>query len=855
MKKTISILLVIALLFSFNTAFADQNVIESDFSSAQVSQELFESLGFYMPLLDFEDTVTGLDFTVMLLNLFGVVTDNSSEEEIAKHAEALNFAIPNYDYTKEITYSEAAMMCVAAAGFVPEASSGGYTVGSAVVAKKMKLLKPGTYSYDAPMTYADVLYMLEALGNVNIRYQSHFGAVEKFTVTDGYTPLYVYHNVYTVEGVITANENSSVYMASDACDKGKIQIDETLYDYNGKVVLGEKVSAYVRDDGASESLLCYRSESESITIRPEDIFEVDAKAIRYSDNGKEKHKNLDGAVLVIYNGKAYPECKLSDYMISDGSLTLIDNDDDGKSDVVHIREYNIVYTKSNDTHAETISDNNSNYSLNYASSDINTSVWNGDVLIVPETIKKGSILEAYISKDGLCAEIFVSDKKTISGTVREIDETNKKIGIDGVMYGYNKYFEQHYLKYCTLSKKVSIIIDSFGKLSVMSGETGNDFPFGLLIASRRLSGIDSKVEVKLFSADNEVGIYEIAENIRVDGNLVSEDEFVSRFSEVKSGNEMLVRYKLKGGKLTEIVTPSQSSSIITEEQEETALVRYMFSGKFENKGQNRFGTLFYTNAATPVFSIIDGTDLEDEEKYTTADPVTSGRIFNDGGAVEIEAYNVNNTRKAGAIIWHRGGAASMLTKDSPSGLVVSVTEAMVPLASGDSFPGKKVTLCVSGTFYEYYLTDDKPWRNVTKADPEDEYPICPGDIIRYSVNGSGHFVEISKDFEFKTKTIYNNGTYDKGLYYVFGKIIHNDGGMAIIDNQTDLSVSDVPDFNGTTFIPLPGNVMLFDTKLGKVVDPIFNTDSIRTSKYSLAECDYVLCTTTDGYGAKAIVYR
>ncbi len=848
-RKVIALFIIFSLLLPVFVVTAETEVTAA---SGEGAYQLFEVMGIAPPPLGYDDEMTRIDFLVMLMELFGVATDTMSEEALLAYAHLKGIiADPeNFDGIRSITYPEAMKMSVVASGYTLEAeNAGGYPAGYVWVGRSMDLTRGTSYGGSDYLMFNDALLMLEALGNVNIRVQTGIGYPTAYTVEEGVTAFSAYHQVHRFRGRVNKNEFTSIYDESARTAKGKIEIGEIVYNYSGEYNLGESVEGYAKTDGGEMTVLMLRPyRSSRIVIESRDIFEASRNRIRYEANGKTADARIQDPAMVIYNGKAFPGYTEQDFEMEEGSLLLIDNDGDNVYDAVHIMERNPVFVGKTDVFGMKIYDKNGKEPINLDKSEVVYTIFSGNVEGAIEQVKEQSAMDVYTSKDGQLTEIHLSSFGNVTGVVTEINKSEKKLSIDGEVYPYNSYFEAYYLQGIALSQTITAALDNRGALMALASKKA-DLDFGLLLGTAQTEGIDGTLQMRIYTNGDGIKIFNLSKNIRVDKTPKSKDEILNIFSGVAVGNERLIRYSVDANnEIREIVTETQNPNPISDAQGEEMLVQYTFEGyassSFVYRSNGRYGSVFYTNPSdAAIFRITNDDTLSDDERYTMgASTIASGTTHSFSS---VRAYNVNDSKSAQAVVY-TSAARAALSNQAASGVVVSVVEAVVE----DGEVGVKVTLCDKGYFREYYISDESVLSNVTKASPTDEYPILPGDYIRYSANYRGYITQLEKDFEFKTRTVKYTGSLDSGRFYFAGRAKNVNGAYLSLYDAKGGAPS-----GAITFVSMAANFMVFDAKTIDVTNPVAPREQLITGDDVPGEGDYVLVHTYQTYSPVMVVYR
>ncbi len=312
-------------------------------------------------------------------------------------------------------------------------------------------------------------------------------------------------------GKVEVTQETSLYMPEGVCE-GEAIIGGVKYfvDFDMRPYLGYTVECWSKEIAGNEypQLICVlpKSYNEEITIEAENIESVssDIGEIRYLADGKSKKLRIDGDFSLIYNGKCRLKKEASYLKPSLGSITLLDNDGDGRYDVVSVRAYE-VYTV-NYIYNDIIYDQNGKDPLDLSDEKtIRSIVKNGDESNL-RYISKDDIVYAAVSEDGSFVEINASNKK-IEGRVGEIEEIGvyRYYTIDGKKYLASAELDTENILGCSG-------VFHFGPTGIIEMQIVlPEGKYGILLAAAEEGGMGDK-QVKIFTSDGQTRIFDLKEN-------------------------------------------------------------------------------------------------------------------------------------------------------------------------------------------------------------------------------------------------------------------------------------------------------------------------------------------------------
>jgi len=165
------------------------------------------------------------------------------------------------------------------------------------------------------------------------------GETMTFNNADSKEALVEYFHLNWIDGIVTSVNGASLTGAGSS--SGQMIVGGYTYpigseNYDG--MLGYRVKAYVDED--EEIVYCEAYRNNVVEITADDInkSKTTLKTVYTVDHQKY---NISGSADYLYNGNGYFEITAADILPETGSITLIDNDNDGTYDVVSIYHYDV----------------------------------------------------------------------------------------------------------------------------------------------------------------------------------------------------------------------------------------------------------------------------------------------------------------------------------------------------------------------------------------------------------------------------------------------------------------------------------------------------------------------------------
>ncbi len=466
-----------------------------------------------------------------------------------------------------------------------------------------------------------------------------FATGEYYIATDE-TLLSMNRDIYKVEGVVTATDETSVY-SSDGVYDGYIRIDEEDYeiadgiDYSG--LLGRKVISYVRMKNGENQVVYIGEqpgENSELEIKDEDIEAVksDFSAIEYTYNNKTKTAKLDNALKVIYNGKFCPDYVAEDLIPETGSIRLVDNDGNGRYNLVFINDFetvvvqsvslydSIIYNKYDSPSAIDLDENEPEYII-----------YKGDTQIQVSDLKVNDILSVARSRNGSgkIIRIYVSDT-TLSGTVTSINLNELTVQINDTEYDISPKFMMWISKNgktLNLGDSGTFYLDKFGNVSEFEKTFSDDYS----VVFKVLTDDDENYYLAYMDLEEYTYKSQLAKKVKINGVSYTADKAYT--SKLKGIKPQIMKLSLNSnGEIYEIETAKLSASYSEDEFTKTSELEYSYRASFQGF-QNKY---FLDEGAKIVMFPADGST--DPSDYAV---LSAGGFFKGDKGYKFVAYDID----------------------------------------------------------------------------------------------------------------------------------------------------------------------------------------------------------------------
>ncbi|MBQ4528052.1 MAG: hypothetical protein II998_08265 [Clostridia bacterium] len=915
-EKLISLFLAVMLIFGCVTSVTSFASGDVDHAEAQNAKNLVSALSIDTKCEN-PQAVTRAEFVYALMQSikssssslpalpFADVKDDDYFASSLRYALALKVVSESnaFNPSSAITWSQASKMLVVALGRNIEAElKGGWPYGYMQVASSADL-NEGTVLANADDTVTENEFYI-VLKNFLTSYMYEIDGVsgDSYTYVGDRTVLEVFYDVKLIEGVVTSNCHTALYDFNAATSEGLIEIDEISYKYSGTCMVGDRVTAYVREKSSLTNEVVFLDNSLSSTLRIEadNLIGFDGGKIRYYDaDGNEKYKSVEKYPSVIYNGKAYPGFDILSLSGADSWIDVTDNNEDGKIDVIRVYEAKVMYVDSADAFGKIIVDKNSGV-LNLLGDDIFYTITSGSMPVDFSAIRPSSVITYYESNDKKLYDV-VTDYETVTGILSEYNSNTGEYTIDGKVYACTDYFKKHYAPKLTLGTKLTVALSANGAMAAVTEEKSSMASYGYLIDLAYSKGLNTSLVAKVLTKDEGVKVFEISDKVLLDGSRKSNVDEVNSvlkayINEAQQSLQnhlnaatpkytfvtatSMIRYSLDSdGKLSMIDTAGATGQLKGDEDKNDSLTRYKYPADIVDTSRHVYSGIYYLRASKllhPYFKIDDDAQvfiininegIDDDKKYTVA----TGEYFTTHTSITTArfiAYDVDHVGQLSAVVIFTGSAgAGSLNDESPAGVVTSVSKAIAP----DDEEGLKITVLNNGEYTSYYITDQDVLRTMLldtnnsvtteflNPDASFDNPgISVGDYIRFECDYRNIITVVGKEFDSADyrllKTFENHGGSEIDYYY--GKVYaKNNGIISMIPSMLDSHESDraFEERSRYTF-NISGLISVYDPETKKV--EISTSDEILSYIVAGDECHNILIKLDKNSGvADMVIYK
>lgn len=572
MKKFLAIILTaISLLQCFGTAAAFAE--ETGLNYAAQSEEFEQAVNLLkeLEIADFETAgatdastvLTRAQFVSMLMqvvypnavieakyNPFNDLKSGDFGYEAILKAYAYNLVRgdgTNVNPNGQIEYADAAELILRAMGYEKPVNE--YNFNTATI--KSKLLKGTKRSQDGTVTFGQAAKLfanaleLPLVEPFDFYTESGF----RFDKEDESTYLRVkVYNIYKTNGILFENSLTSIKTQKSISGENNIvvgSIKGKMYNSNVPIdCIGMNVRAYYRtkEDGNNVFLYVYAEEGlnniYTVDIANKESFK--GGVLSYYENDKVKKLNIPASAVMVYNGQVTPTFDNKIFDFNEGSLTAVDNNCDGRIDVVNILCYSDMVVKVNSSVEEKIFGENQGEEIDTnENSERKILITDNNLQVVSiKDVSAGAVLTYAQSKSKEYIRGFVSDtveKGSVTKTATE--DGVKVVWIGGKKYSVSKNFSGD----INVGEEGSFKINYFGKIVDFEKETSSEKQYGFVAKCAVTDGtFEKEAKLMIFDTYGTFQTYKMASRYVIDDSTTQSNLDLFETSKNKINHKLVI---------------------------------------------------------------------------------------------------------------------------------------------------------------------------------------------------------------------------------------------------------------------------------------------------------------------------
>lgn len=525
------------------------------------------------------------------------------------------------------------------------------------------------------------------------------------------------------------------------------------------------------------------SEDQAVTIYDDDLIEVSESSMTYSSStGSRKNQRVDSDYIIVYKGASEPDMLLEDVVLGYGEIVAVDNDGDGRSEVIYVNDYDVLKVDSIVSSTNTIRDFEGGGSLdidanNYDAIRVTQS---GEAKLVSD-ITTGMVIAAMYpeSKEVLVIRIFAS---TVSGSVTSVSGTGE-VTVSGKVYKKSRAYVP-YGGDISPGKSGTFYLDDLGR--ILRAELGRDAAsqYGYIMRMYAESEYSTEFVVTMLTAEGTQEEFMINGSVNLNGKVQDSDKAYEELQNIRSvqygseGVQQLVTYSVSSeNEISRITTPYVADGNDSVQAEFSRC--YSGAGRYRRTTMS-FASKYLIQADTPLFIIPYNERDYDNYSVRTAAYLTNDKSYN------IKAFDIDEYMGVGAVVINEEeprtealvGKRSVILSEKP-GIAVDEDGLNAVLIEGYQ-QGAKVSYMLSDS----ELGDSKSSGNVTKLSS-----LGPGDVIQVGTDTDGRVRNariIMSDRRLfhsssENENEYFTGHYDyPDLYVCIGEVTSRNDSLVIV---------------------------------------------------------------------------
>ena len=695
----------------------------------------------------------------------------------------------NFRPNDKITYREAVAIMVRATGYENIAQNkGGYPRGYITVAGENNMLSGVEGSAEKEISRGNVAILTNNALEVKKMEQTGFGEKPTFSVVDK-TLLGDNLSTEKLSGQIKAVGQMTLANTL-AVSEGTITINDKSYksSFDASNLLGYNVTAYARKDAYKEQDIILavpaKNKNTTVEITTDSFDSLTTKngnnAIVYYPEASSKNTKtavVDTNAQMIYNNRniEFDKSKLN-IKNKNAYMTLLDTNNDNKSDIVFIREYenmtveSATATKIQGTSKKIIRLDNVDYDL-----------YQGYNKIEPTALKKWDVVSIIKTPSEDFYEMYMT-RKVVKGKVTTMSKDGYTI--DGKVYKTAADFNGT----ISIGDTAEFLLDINGKIADMKNLSTVTNSYAYLTNAYMISE-DDRAEIKIFDKSNGKATLTLANKVRFNGTSKSAETVIG---ELKNKPQLITYTKNNENKVSEIYTANDKTST-----GEADTDKFTLNKKLENTVYNaQTGKLDNVRITdkTVVFDVSNSDNIK----------ITDKSAFTDKQTYTGFVYDMTEDFDAGVIV-----LTQMQYKPEADKEIAIVVDMSTGVNKDDEHIDV-VTVLLGDKEVTLNAKDDA---TLVKTDGK---KLEAGDIIQYKTNSDDEIAAIRVLFDISKKNTEFMNEPEEDLKLVYGKI------TKLFENSFNLSV------NGGNAINyrIDNNVKFYS------VDSSMSKNNIKTAEFT-----------------------
>ncbi len=684
-----------------------------------------------------------------------------------------------YFYPEEkITVGEAICVMIGMLGYQYFAENqGGYPQGYLAQASSLGIWRTAANA-DSVITRGMIAELIYRASEVDILRQVSYGQTAELEKKRGVTYLTEYHDIYKDRGIVTADRYTKIN-GDTTLQAGEVEIDGVAYDAGdsgAQAYLGQSVEFYYqKDDTADRNMLLFVTPRSNriIEVKSTDLAQDTTNSrLSYYEGGRRQHETIENNADVIYNlgyeGKAI-NLEAQTLLDLHGTITGIDNDNDGGIDVLILTDWDTVVVESVSAQDQRISLKFGEAPIDLDDSSIRYSIRKGGQEIALNDIMAKDVLSVAASRNFgdtgaakrsiqmvVCTDI-------VSGSVTAVSEEGVTIGAadgQGTEYRVSDRFISENGTEITNDFKGAFYLDVLGEIAYYEQGGSSGKRFGYILEAASEGGISTDYSTKMLTQSGEVSIIPFASRLNVDGTgrtAAEAYQILAANTELAGKVRAMVRYSLNSeGKINFLDTKAPNSDHDIDELTESKIT---FSNGMRYQSQSHMlvsyqdPQRYIIGDDCVVFVIPETVSSDDEYKIYGSNYFINEQYY--GAASSGASFSMWNVKDGvpGAISMTVAAASVGLGSIDLSNGNVGVVSKISKSATEDGDTGYSISIWLAGTETKYsYVEKSKLVRDAggtTDQKPDGSGKMTPAEDLKF-----GDVVMVDADAQSRINVLY-----------------------------------------------------------------------------------------------------
>lgn len=730
-------------------------------------------------------TVSAKDFVNAAYKTAGLSGDFTS-------AMAQKFGFDAADNT--ITVQAAAAVLLSALSYDAETELyGGFPEGYIKVSSTNGLLVGIKLSLNENLTNDAMAVMLYNALEINAMKLSYSNGQRVYTKDDETVMNKL--GIYEAKGIITGTEYAALDGSSKASGN-EIKINDDKSYGLGRTyadeLFGYSVEFYYNDD---DELLWIEPRKNMTAIKVAEVdvtnLSTDKIVYKYDDTSKKKTYLIDDNATFVYNGISIENPDLTEFVPISGYVTIIDNNNDNKADVISCEAYEHYLVSEKNDNNISINDYETGRTFSLNPDDYNSMkiIKNGQIVSYSDIVV-GDVIAVVRSDEavGAILKVYVSSYKAVSGTVKAISDSYIKIGSE--VYEIGTGYEGTAL---SVGRIGTFYFDINGNLIRCVKGQGTTSQYAYLM-SIYVGDDGSTCYIQFLTAGNSIEEHQISSKVKYNNSTLSAVDVCRKLRTGDSVNKQLITYSLNSdGEVNKLETANQNNMYSGLDKESDDFSLYFQGHGRYRKNNLCFNSKYLIDADTPIFIVPASREKEDYEiRYAAS--LTNGTSY------YVSVYDIDEFMTAGAIVLDEVASDPESLKAKRCIIVEKISYSVnddeddIIIVEGYQ-QGSKITLKTK----DEDLLKDSEGKYYSLGCKDGYEQVSAGDIIQASVDANGYLVAFrtlyKADEEKKKLVIADNDTpneYEEGgnvnefsdMFVLHGTVVSRTSGILVVDSDT-----------------------------------------------------------------------